>query len=176
MFNKAYVTTMKHEGLYSNDPDDPGGETYRGISRVHHPEWEGWRYIDGGGPGLYMLTGMAMDFYYKEYWKKTKCHWFDDAVGEELFEAGVNIGRGIAAGFLQEGLNLLNRNEHFYDDLYVDGKIGPQTKRAYEAMPKKYLTHLVKIQNIFQGWRYISLMVANPKKEKWVGWFGRVSL
>ena len=32
-FNIAFEITMGHEGGYSFDKDDAGGETYRGISR-----------------------------------------------------------------------------------------------------------------------------------------------
>ncbi len=32
-FNNAFNLVLKNEGSYSNDPDDPGGETYKGISR-----------------------------------------------------------------------------------------------------------------------------------------------
>lgn len=30
---------------YDNHPET--GETYKGISRVRHPKWAGWKYIDG---------------------------------------------------------------------------------------------------------------------------------
>lgn len=30
-----------HEGGYSNDPIDLGGETYKGIARNAHPNWQG---------------------------------------------------------------------------------------------------------------------------------------
>ena len=45
-FKKALTETLRHEGGYVNDPKDPGGETYKGISRKNHPDWEGWNIID----------------------------------------------------------------------------------------------------------------------------------
>lgn len=30
-FDKVYQATMSHEGLYSNHPNDRGGETYMGL-------------------------------------------------------------------------------------------------------------------------------------------------
>ena len=45
-FNKAYKKTAASEGGYSNDPEDPGLETYCGISRRHWPKWPGWKEID----------------------------------------------------------------------------------------------------------------------------------
>jgi lysozyme family protein len=45
-FKTAYALTMGHEGIYSNNPKDRGGETYKGIARKFHPSWEGWKAID----------------------------------------------------------------------------------------------------------------------------------
>ncbi len=42
----AYANTKKNEGGYVNNPNDAGGETYAGISRVYHPNWSGWAFID----------------------------------------------------------------------------------------------------------------------------------
>ena len=40
-FDRAFVTTMQSEGGYVNNPKDPGGETYMGISRNNYPHWQG---------------------------------------------------------------------------------------------------------------------------------------
>lgn len=32
-FKKAFVEVIKNEGGYVNDPDDPGGEIYKGVAR-----------------------------------------------------------------------------------------------------------------------------------------------
>lgn len=45
-FSHIAGDTLKHEGGYANHPADKGGETYRGITRKHNPEWSGWKYID----------------------------------------------------------------------------------------------------------------------------------
>jgi len=37
-FNLAVDFVLKHEGGYSNDPNDPGGETNFGISKRYHPD------------------------------------------------------------------------------------------------------------------------------------------
>jgi hypothetical protein len=47
----AYEYVLKNErdpvmGGWVCDKDDPGGETYNGISRVNWPSWEGWQIID----------------------------------------------------------------------------------------------------------------------------------
>ncbi len=43
----AYNKTNGNEGLYSNNPNDRGKETWKGISRVMFPHWGGWNIIDG---------------------------------------------------------------------------------------------------------------------------------
>ena len=45
-FETAFEQTMKAEGGYVHDPDDPGGETYKGIARSRNPKWTGWTNID----------------------------------------------------------------------------------------------------------------------------------
>ena len=44
-FKIAFQKTLLHEGNYSNDPSDLGGETYKGIARNIHSSWSGWRII-----------------------------------------------------------------------------------------------------------------------------------
>lgn len=51
-FEKAYQKTNGNEGGYAFNPNDSGGETYRGIARVFHPKWSGWKLIDGFKAGM----------------------------------------------------------------------------------------------------------------------------
>lgn len=45
-FDKLFDGVIKHEGYYANINGDRGGETYMGVARNLHPDWEGWEYID----------------------------------------------------------------------------------------------------------------------------------
>src|ERR1035437_8130812 len=46
-FRKAFELVINgYEGKYSNDKDDPGGETYKGIARNMNKNFEGWNIID----------------------------------------------------------------------------------------------------------------------------------
>lgn len=45
-FKTAYKKIEAAEGGYCFDPDDAGGETYKGISRKANPNWDGWISID----------------------------------------------------------------------------------------------------------------------------------
>ena len=52
---------LKHEGGYSNDPNDPGGETNFGISKRYHPKVDIKNLTDRD----------AAEIYLKEYWCPT---------------------------------------------------------------------------------------------------------
>ena len=187
-FLEAYKITMGNEGGYSKDPDDVGGETFKGISRRYNPQWEGWEIIDAmkshpNFPSILKtmsnLDDSVHDFYKKLYWDSNS---LDDCpsqvIANEMFDTAVNMGRNRAAKFLQESLNYLNRNERIFDDLEVDGDIGPASLRALNFI----LDHgeeelLLKVLNVLQGSFYLEYMKKKPSQEKFMrGWFERVNL
>jgi lysozyme family protein len=76
-WNLAYARLSNNEGGYVNHPSDGGGETYRGVARKYHPDWEGWARIDSmkkrgakkaeldADPALWT---MVKEFFRKRYW------------------------------------------------------------------------------------------------------------
>lgn len=186
-FNKAFDKTMGHEGGYSNDPDDFGGETYRGISRRFHPTWQGWRIIDGLRRGsLHRLTDtiqkeldlLTRQFYQENYWNKFGGDQISfQPLAEELFDTSVNLGVGRAVKFLQIALNCLNRNQSLYDDLKEDGIFGLKTLDALNCIDGDDLKLIFKMLNVLQGIHYITIMQSDPTQEKFCrGWFKRVAI
>ena len=185
-FKPAFNKTLQFEGRYSNDPDDAGGETYKGISRRYHPDWDGWERIDSlkEGPNFPSnceadpdLEEEVKDHYRQFYWSRFLGDEIPEQnIAEELFDTAVNLGVGRAVSFLQQGLNVLNRNETLYADLVVDGSLGPKTLGILKA----YLENdrpdiLFKIMNVLQGKHYIDYMTQSPVQEKFArGWFSRV--
>ena len=188
IFNEAYEITLNHEGGYSNDPDDVGGETYKGISRKYHPSWSGWKIIDGAKttptfPTCIQydseLNSMIVVFYKANYWDRFwGDHIISQAIANELFDTAVNMGVTRSVKFLQLGLNLLNRNQLNYPDIVEDGKFGRATMNAlnsYSYMDDE--SYLLKILNILQGMHYINYMKKSPTQEKYArGWLSRVSI
>ena len=184
-FSEAYAKTMGHEGGYANDPTDAGGETYMGISRVYNPGWYGWSMIDdakteGDFPGSLNddqeLYEAVEDFYKDKYWDVNRLDDFPQSIAEEMFDTGVNMGVGRAGRFLQKALNYLNRNEKLFDDLTVDGKIGPASLYALEAVDRDERV-LLTMLNVLQGQHYMNYMDRNPRQRKYArGWFKRVRL
>jgi lysozyme family protein len=187
-FNEAYDITLGHEGGYSNDPDDVGGETYKGVARAYYPNWVGWTIIDDSKSinnfpnnlrGNTALDAMIREFYKDNYWN---LFWGDQIpnqeVANELFDTGVNMGVGRAVKYLQKALNVLNRNQKNYGDIVEDGGFGVNTMTAlnqYLAIDDE--SYLVKVINILQGMHYIDYMTKSPTQEKFArGWLKRVSI
>ena len=191
-FDEAFEKTAAIEGGYVFDPDDAGGETYKGISRRFNPSWGGWDKIDEvkkANPRKRKFDNIfdqddapqqGVKLFYKQfYWDR---FWGDDIpvqeIGEELFDTGVNLGVRRVVRFLQEGLNLLNRNKKNYVDIVEDGLFGKNTLKALNAYLKiDDVSVLLKVMNIFQGMHYIEYMRKNPVQEKYArGWLKRVKL
>ncbi len=185
-FEKAYTVIAAHEGGYVNDVNDRGGETYKGISRRFHPDWIGWRRIDAAKRGSGFPNNLSSDvdvdnavkrFYKKQYWDKFSGDTLrDQQVATELFDVGVNMGVRRAVRFLQDSLNLLNRNEQAYADISADGVFGPVTAgvlRTY-LRQERHPRYLLRLMNILQGDLYVAAMRAHPPQEKFArGWLSR---
>ena len=89
-FDKAVKFVLKWEGGYSNDPNDPGGETKYGISKRSYPELD-----------ISKLTlKQAKKIYYQNYWLKTGCDTLPFPFDIVVFDTAVNMGRRRAIEFL----------------------------------------------------------------------------
>lgn len=101
-FIKAFENTMHAEGGYVNDPDDPGGETYKGVARKRNSKWEGWIDIDllkqkqNFPKNLDQDESLQIkirDFYEVNYWDKIQGdNIADQDVAESIFDFAVNAG------------------------------------------------------------------------------------
>ena len=170
-FKSALARTLRFEGGYSNDPDDRGGETYRGISRKNWPAWEGWVTI-----GNLRLAGLSLDanpqlqknvedFYRKYFWTPLRCDDLPDAIGAELFDCAVNCGAGSAAKMLQRtvGAN-------------PDGAMGPDTLRLIAAaVEARGIQAIVAGMKEQRRDRYRQIATNDPTQGKFLkGWLNRV--
>lgn len=160
------------EGDYSNHPADRGGPTRWGVTeavaRAH-----GYR-----DDMQHFPRSEAAAIYKRKYWQRPK---FDEInkhapkLAEELFDTGINMGVGIATGFLQRALNVLNRNGRDYSDIKVDRQIGSQTLRALKAYLNKRGSNgeavILKAVESLQGARYIKLAEKRRANEAFLyGW------
>ena len=190
-FLDAYANTMGNEGGYTNDPDDAGGETYKGISRVYNPSWSGWFTIDcmkntlafpdnldDVTPETERLNANVKEFYKMSYFDPYRGDDMPYGLALEMFDTAVNMGVGRVVKYLQISLNVLNRNESLYPDQVEDGMYGNNSHSCLQT----YLEHdtvelIVKVINILQGNHYIEYMKKSPSQEKYArGWFKRVGI
>lgn len=186
-FLKAWAATSTFEGGYANDPDDSGGETYRGISRVHNPKWPGWHYVDEAKK-LYnfpsnlkenvTVDGLVVQFY-EEIWDRLPCKLLPQEMAEVVFDTAVNMGSGTAVRFLQEALNALNCNQAYWPDVKVDGGFGPKTAAAlvFVMEDRGEADLLAKVYSVIRGDYFLEIMKKKPSQEKFArSWFRRVKL
>lgn len=160
------------EGGYVNDANDAGGETNHGVTAQVARE-HGYT-----GPMASMPKGMAQDIYIATYIKTPK---FDlilaqsPAVGTKVVDAGVNAGPVRAARWLQQSINDLSRGGRDYGRIAVDGRIGPGTLGAYQALERrrgriKACELTLKLLDGYQAAHYSALARTHSNASFMVGW------
>lgn len=188
-FNKAFDITMGNEGGLANNPNDAGGLTYKGITFRDWPDWSGWQDVKTA-MGKYGVTNFTdrilaangalqsdvRAFYKRYYWDVNKLDQVtNQAVANELFDTGVNMGVKTAALFLQKSLNALNAVGRYYPNIDVDGIVGPKTIGYTNNHPNPKA--LLKMLNGYQIKRYIELIEKNETQEVFANsWLSRVML
>jgi len=179
-FAPAFQKTLRHEGGYVHDPNDRGGETFCGISRKHHPNWEGWPFIDahffGQGEAadlrrFPMLMGQVEKFYRLNFWNRLR---LDEVarqdIADELFDSAVNVGSGRAARWAQHACNLIGRLP-----LVEDGIMGPRTVEALNRTAAEFADALLTALRGQQFSHYHQLVLTDATQLRFFrGWLRRV--
>ena len=132
-FERCLAITLKWDGGYSNNPDDPGGPTMRGIIQR---EYDSWRKRQGKRtrPVRQIEESELQTIYRDQYWDAMNCD--DLPAGFDLcvFDAAVNSGTGRARQWLQT-------NPSNDIDAYCEFRL-------------KYLQRLGRLWRVFgAGWR-----------------------
>ncbi len=163
---------IAREGGFVDHPADRGGATRWGIT-VAVARANGYH-----GAIRAMPRTVAAAIYESVYWRTPgidRVATRAPRLAAELFDTGVNMGTGVAIGFLQRALNALNRGAADYADLPVDHAIGPRTLAALDAFLAQRGRAgegvLVKAVDALQGERYLSLAERRPQNEAFLyGW------
>jgi lysozyme family protein len=169
---KMIETTIGKEGRYSNHPSDTGGATMWGITQAVA------RANGYAGDMRQLPRSTAVAIYYAQYAVKpgfAAIAEISEAIAEELFDTGVNMGPAVPAKWLQEWLNAMNGQAKLYGDIVADGKIGPATLNALRAYLRTRGAEAEKVMvralNCSQGERYRSLAANRPANEDFIyGW------
>ena len=146
-FDQAFDVLMKHEGIFSDHPSDPGGKTCWGVTEAVA------RRFGYAGRMQDMPKDTAKEIAHHLYWDEIKADSLPPIIRYAVFDAAYNSGPAQSIKWLQAALGLQQ-----------DGVIGPVTLAAvrvphgYElrckliALRLEFLTRL-KIWPAFSaGW------------------------
>lgn len=172
LFSDFIHELLKKEGGYSNDPNDSGGETMYGVTKVVAKAYG----YEGAMKDLPL--SLAKQIYKEKYWDSLK---LDDvqnicpSLCLKLADIAVNMGVNQAGTMLQRILNVFNNQGRYYADIKADGIVGNGTVaalRAYLAKrPQDGEMVMIRALNCMQGMFYISLAEKREKDETFVyGW------
>jgi lysozyme family protein len=168
-FNVFLPMLLGFEGGYVNDPDDPGGETNKGVTMNTFQQCS--QQLLGLAPtsaNLKALTDAQAGVIYKAlYWDKVQGDaYLLQGLANIVCDFYVNAG-GRASKLLQHVLNGMGAN------IVEDGSIGPATMQALAKFDQ------VQVYNQYKQGRiayYQGLAAANPKLQKFLkGWLNRVN-
>jgi len=156
-YNKIFIRevekVLEHEGGYSKDRDDAGGETKFGISKRAFPDTN---ILD-------LTKADAIKIYWEFYWKKFKIEMLPEHLQGITFDMVVNKG-GRGVKILQKAANDKNIKDKL---ITVDGRIGRMTA---EACQKLEIDRVVA----FNVLHYSKIVQKKPSQMKfWYGWFRR---
>jgi lysozyme family protein len=155
-FLKAFDYLMHHEGGYSNDHNDAGGETKFGISKRSYPNLD-----------IKNLTrDQACQIYFVDFWMKGKYEQIEDEnIAIKLFDLAVHIGIQQAVKLVQRALRAVGTQ------VAEDGIIGSITLKAINESDPTDLLAALKSESA--GY-YRLLANANPSQKKFIdGWLRR---
>ena len=170
-FRKAIALTLIHEGTYVNLSVDPGGETYRGISRKNWPNWAGWAIIDSyktnpSFPHILdsdaNLQNMIIEFYREGFWKDLWSQINSQAIADKLFDLGVLFGVHTAVAILQTTVGITP------DGFFGNGTLAIVNQADETSTLASYKANLVT--HVF------NLATANPGLRVFLkGWSNRIN-
>ena len=139
-FDEAFHHLLGHEGGYVNHPDDPGGETNWGVTKVVARQH--------GYEGLMkdMPVGVAKAIYRKSYWDAVQADNLPPAIRYAVFDAAVNSGVGTAVRWLQQAVGAP-----------PDGVLGPKTLAAInevnpDGLLRRMLAKRLTAMTSMSGW------------------------
>jgi len=119
-YESALAHVLKSEGLWSDNPADPGGATMKGITFAVFKDWKRNPHLTKDD--LRNISDQDVHDLYKQlYWDKVHGDELPAGVDYAAFDASVNMGVGMASKLLQEAVGVT-----------ADGVIGQGTLQAVQ--------------------------------------------
>lgn len=161
MFFTALRFTLKWEGGYVDDPDDPGGATNFGITQATYDAWR-QKHKFALRPVEHIIPEEVSAIYEAEYWREAGCGYLPPKAAVAHFDAAVNVGPKQAIRFLQAAIGS-----------QADGKFGSLTRKALSQIEEtKLIFRMLEERREF----YAQLVVRKPKLKKFLqGWNNRIT-
>ena len=156
-YEAALAHVLRSEGLWSDNPKDPGGATMKGITLVVYREWKRNPHITK--EELRVIPDEDVYNLYKQnYWDKVHGDDLPSGVDYAVFDSAVNMGVGRASKLIQEAAGVT-----------ADGVLGPASLSAIQkANAKELIEKFSQLKESF----YKSLQTF-PTFGK--GWLNRVA-
>lgn len=169
-FILSFQKTLAHEGNYINDPDDLGGETYKGISRNAHSSWNGWSLIDSYKNSSDFphsleteakLQNLVEQFYVNNFWHPLNAEQIQNQTSaDSVFDFAVNTGLITTARIVQSIVGTK-----------IDGIIGEQTLKKINSTDFGYFQAAFTVAKIEY---YVNIIQKRPTNKKYLfGWIIR---
>jgi len=169
-FNIFFPILMEQEGYYANDPQDSGGETWRGISRKNYPRWEGWPIVDNYKESPVFPKNMRSDKGLEEMVKKFyKVSQWDTLRGDEI--ANQSIANFIADWAVNAGRSVPVKHAQEILGVQQYGILGQQTLAAINSTDgPDFFKKLKAAREQF----YFDVVAAHPQNKKFLSnWLER---
>jgi lysozyme family protein len=165
-FTGALAFVLQAEGGYSDDQDDPGGATCKGIEQG---EYDVWRRRSGLPlrSVAFITDDEAGAIYKAYYWVPIHGDYVASRTAYTLFDTGVNCGVGTALEFMQGVLGI--PVTRVFDTMTSMGyhnwfAVGHSDAEMAAGILARREAH------------YHALVAENPKLKKFLpGWLGRVN-
>ena len=126
-YESALAHVLKSEGLWSDNPADPGGATMKGITLNVYRSWKRNTHISKDE--LRVIPDDEVYNLYKElYWNKVQGDNLPAGIDYAVFDAAVNMGVGRASKLIQEAAGVT-----------ADGVLGPASLSAIQKADTKEL-------------------------------------
>lgn len=158
---------LAREGGYVHHSADRGGPTNYGITEAVA------RRHGYTGHMRDLPRDLAIAIYEADYVRKPgfdRIHAISPTVAEEVIDIGVNMGPATATRMLQRMLRLLGPDT----SLEIDGRLGPRTLGALDALVKRRTAGeraLLVGLRVLRGSRYIAIVEADPSQRAFLhGW------
>ena len=155
-FLRAVDIVIGHEGDYSNNPADPGGETRFGISSRQYPD------VDIAS----LTREEAIAIYYRDWWMRYGYSDLPGPIGAKLFDLAVNIGPAAAVHCLQRAMRACGRL------LTEDGLLGSDTRKS--AVAANQVALIAALRSEAAAWYRVRATGAGPAADQFLhGWLNR---